>query len=46
METLEKRLEKAEAIVGRVGVMERDMAGNSGVSSNAIAEFARCPEFG
>ncbi|MCL0075597.1 hypothetical protein M1O17_01770 [Dehalococcoidia bacterium] len=35
METLEKRLEKAEAIVGRVGVMERDMAGNSGVSSQS-----------
>lgn len=35
METLEKRLEKAESIAGRVGVMERDMAGNAGVSSQS-----------
>ena len=35
METLEKRLERAESIAGRVGVMERDMAGNAGVSSQS-----------
>lgn len=35
MDTLEKRLEKAEAIVGRVGVMEKGMDGNAGVASQS-----------
>jgi len=41
METLEKRLERAESIAGRVGVIERDMAGNGGAAQSSDQVMAR-----